>query len=134
MSSSYSDPGNFMMRAYQALTSMQQTLTDVYVKDGELTQDALDNVNFIMNQTRTVLEEKQNSMKDLTGEALSKAQGEYQTLSSKWKDFYTEANASLNIPQDSAQRSSANTSNFQQFLSQLFGIMQNLSQALASGS
>jgi hypothetical protein len=134
MSDTYADPGNFMMRAYQALTSMQQSLTDVYVKDGELTQDALDNVNFIMNETRDLLEAKQNAMKDLTGEALSKAQGEYQTLSAKWKDYYTEANSNLNIPQDSAQRSSSNMNNFQQFLSQLFGIMQNLSQALASGS
>jgi len=129
--------GNFMQKAFEALSSMQSSLTDVYMADGQLSQNALDILNDIMKTQKDVLEKAQGEVAKYTGADqagnMSAAQGEYNTLSAKWKNFYQQAQSNLSIPQDSAQRASTNMANYQQFLSQLMGVMTTLSQALARG-
>jgi len=129
--------GNFMKRAFDALSSMQSSLTDVYMSDGKLSQNALDILNNIMKQQKEVLKVAQDRISQFTGKddggKMTEASNEYNRLSTLWKNYYNEAQSNLNIPQDSASRSSTNMSNYQQFLSQLMGIMTTLSQALARG-
>jgi hypothetical protein len=130
---------NFMKKAFEALSSMQSSLTDVYMSDGKLAQSTVEILNGIMKKTRDVLKPLQDEISKHTGggeeagRALQAAQGAYNNASAEWKNFYQEAQSNSNIPTDSASRSSTNMSSFQQFLSQLMGVMTNLSQALARG-
>jgi hypothetical protein len=130
---------NFMQKAFEALSSMQSSLTDVYMSDGKLAQSTVEILNGIMKETKRILDEKQREISKHTGggeeegRKLSDAQNAYNNTQLTWKNFYQEAQSNSNIPTDSASRSSTNMSSFQQFLSQLMGVMTNLSQALARG-
>jgi len=130
---------NFMQKAFEALSSMQSSLTDVYMSDGKLAQSTVEILNGIMKKTKAILDEKQKEISKHTGggetegRELQKAQNDYNNTQQTWKNFYQEAQSNSNIPTDSASRASTNMSSFQQFLSQLMGVMTNLSQALARG-
>jgi len=132
-------PVNFMQKAFEALSSMQSSLTDVYMSDGKLAQSTVEILNGIMKATKDILDKKQLEISRHTGggesegRLLQNAQNDYNNTQQTWKNFYQQAQSNSNIPTDSATRASTNMSSFQQFLSQLMGVMTNLSQALARG-